>query len=120
MYHCYTTAWATYAAPTAVATSGCVYYEVRVVKLGSGPQIGWATPKFPRCPEYTGDGTGDDAYSWAADGERQKAWHSGPLEELYEVAWTAGDVIDRCLWDERFDAGAIARTAMGIGMCTAS
>merc|ERR1712216_75905 len=37
-------------------------------------------------------GVGDDAHSWAVDGQRQRKWHiSG--EEKYPCTWNAGDVI---------------------------
>ena len=75
--------------------SGRVRYELTIRKVGVGPQIGWATPKFIRYSDNQADeGTGDDAHSWGADGDRQLAWHNGHgADRSYPVAWAAGDVI---------------------------
>ena len=89
---CILDSFSTAAVPDCVAASGKVRYEVTVGLDMGLPQIGWATPAFERVDKRTGDGTGDDAHSWACDGARRLAWHGGGGPG-YDVTWAAEDVI---------------------------
>jgi hypothetical protein len=89
---CILDGFSTAAVPQCISASGQVRYEVTLLDMGRCPQIGWATPSFGHTHERTGDGTGDDEHSWAADGARQSAWHGGQRPG-YDVAWATDDVI---------------------------
>eukprot|EP00928_Gymnodinium_smaydae_P030795 TRINITY_DN2278_c2_g1_i2.p1 TRINITY_DN2278_c2_g1~~TRINITY_DN2278_c2_g1_i2.p1 ORF type:complete len:1746 (+),score=347.53 TRINITY_DN2278_c2_g1_i2:477-5240(+) len=71
------TAWLTAGLPRLAVSEGSWYYEVELNRM-KNPQIGWADTSF-RCQvgAYADDGIGDDAVSWAADGERVCLWHEG-------------------------------------------
>ena len=71
------------------------YWEIRLV-TGGLCQVGWASGKFDPHSE-TGDGVGDDAYSYAYDGSRKIVLHKSETQE-YGQAWNAGDVVG-CLWN---------------------
>ena len=70
---------------------GCVYLELQVLTLGV-PQFGVCTHGFEMREDPRGDGTGDDMWSWAVDGERQKKWHEGD-QGAYGSKWAVGDII---------------------------
>ena len=90
---CILDGFSTAAVPQCATASGQVRYEVTLLDMGPYPQIGWATPAFAHTDELTGEGTGDDEHSWAADGARQSAWHGGQQRPGYDVTWATGDVI---------------------------
>ena len=92
---CHLSGFSTAAVPDAVATDGQVRYEITLRVVGAVPQIGWATPKFEATTENSsGEGTGDNAYSWGADGARQLTWHNGEAQKgTYDIEWSAGNVI---------------------------
>ena len=70
---------------------GCFYLELQVLTLGV-PQFGVCTHGFEMREDPRGDGTGDDMWSWAVDGERQKKWHEGD-QGAYGSKWAVGDII---------------------------
>ena len=82
----------TAAAPDCLTTSGQVRYEITFREVGPAAQVGWATPAFQREDAITGNGTGEDEHSWAADGVHSIAGHKGHLSP-YDVKWAIGDVI---------------------------
>ena len=83
--------WCTHGPRDALATSGKVCYEVKLLtSAGPGPQFGWASPAFS-CGG--GNGAGDDAASWAVDGVRGKMWHDGDNDWGIPPSWVAGDII---------------------------
>ncbi len=53
-------------------------------------QIGWAGTQFRA--DAKGDGVGDDAYSWAYDGNRLRKWHAGEFA-YSNTRWKSGDVV---------------------------
>jgi hypothetical protein len=71
-------------------TKGRWYYQVVLNSRGLF-QIGWATNKHTP-NTTTGDGCGDDVYSWAYDGHRCKKWHSG-AQTYSQSRWTTNDVV---------------------------
>lgn len=86
--------------PQLLCTRGRIFYEVTLTIVGACPQIGWATAGF--APQ-AGDGVGDDALSWGADGAREKLWHAGATD--WSIRWKDGDTIgcaadleDGCVW----------------------
>eukprot|EP01047_Picozoa_sp_COSAG01_P044525 COSAG01_NODE_4033_length_5415_cov_22.663093_2_plen_1105_part_01 len=89
--------WSTVGAPDAVITTGKVYYEIIVHKVGSCPQFGWCAPAFDASINiYNEDGVGDDTYSWGVDGARNRKYHDGFTDDgftEYDVAWNDGDTI---------------------------
>jgi len=85
---CYVSAFGTLGLPDTLTLQGKVYYEVTLLRTGPGPQIGWASPGF--APD-DGNGVGDDALSWGADGVRHRLWHDG--KQPWSGEWTDGDVI---------------------------
>ena len=87
----FSSAWCTHGAADALATSGKVWYEVKLLtSAGPGPQFGWASPAFS-CEG--GNGAGDDAASWAVDGVRGQLWHDGESQGQIPPSWVAGDII---------------------------
>ena len=75
--------------PGAVAAQGHIFYEVTLARVGPGPQIGWAAPGFS---PGNGNGVGDDALSWGADGVRGQLWHDGE-QPWAGPRWQDGDVV---------------------------
>ncbi len=71
---------------------GCFYWEVDVVDNVSAVQFGVCTAGFEAREHPAGEGVGDDACSWAADGVRLRKWHKGD-DGAYGSAWAVGDVI---------------------------
>ena len=86
--------------PGAPKLEGRWYYEVKIGGSSYG-QIGFAMNNFI-VDTGSGDGVGDNAFSWAYDGWRQKIWNSalpeGHNEYGTEVRWAAGSVVG-CLLD---------------------
>ena len=50
------------------------YYELHIKHIQGVAQFGWATEGFRRSKEPTGEGVGDNAFSWAFDGVRVSKW----------------------------------------------
>eukprot|EP00029_Vermamoeba_vermiformis_P012376 TRINITY_DN718_c0_g1_i3.p1 TRINITY_DN718_c0_g1~~TRINITY_DN718_c0_g1_i3.p1 ORF type:complete len:1114 (+),score=264.17 TRINITY_DN718_c0_g1_i3:486-3344(+) len=92
-------------------TKGKWYYEVKLYTDGI-MQIGWATHQTLKTginPDE-GTGVGDDDFSYAADLNRNKAWHGGG--KVYGSAkWKAGDVLG-CYLD--LDKGQILFSLNGV------
>ena len=65
-----------------VTMLGKVYYELTLTLICGGPQIGWATSGFA---PGNGNGVGDDALSWGADGLRGHLWHNGTAGLAHSV-----------------------------------
>ena len=81
----------------------CIYYEL--VVPADICQVGWANPLLFRPNSESGDGVGDDAYSWAVDGSRGLQLHNESTSESSAIQWTEGDVVG-CMWD-RAGAGTM-------------
>jgi hypothetical protein len=91
--------------------AGKFYYELHIKHIQGVAQFGWATEGFKRSTEPTGEGVGDNAFSWAFDGVRVSKWgktssgaEEGEEEEEEEeeedegssafgVEWQEGDVL---------------------------
>jgi hypothetical protein len=71
---------------------GCFYWEVEIIDNVSAIQFGVCTAGFEAREHPAGEGVGDDACSWAADGVRLCKWHKGD-DGAYGSAWAAGEVI---------------------------
>jgi hypothetical protein len=84
---------------------GCFYLEFHVVITVGVPQFGVCTHGFEMRDDPRGEGTGDDAWSWAVDGVRQKKWHACD-QGAFGSKWAVGDIIGFAL-DMR-TAGAAA------------
>ena len=65
------------------------YYEVRLVTSGL-LQLGWADSSYVGS-SARGEGVGDDAHSWAFDGERVCRWHGN--KSRWGKKWQKGDVV---------------------------
>ena len=72
---------------------GCFYWEVEVVDIVGVVQFGVCTDGFEAREDAGGEGVGDDAWSWAADGTRLQKWHDGPSEGCFGSEWAVGDII---------------------------
>ena len=71
--------------------SGKFYYEIEVLTMGLALQFGWATEGFERLEGFSGNGVGDDTYSWGFDGDRIVKWNGGG--QPFGKVWVAGDVL---------------------------
>ena len=71
---------------------GCFYWEVEVVDIVGVVQFGVCTEGFEAREDAGGEGVGDDAWSWAADGVRLLKWHEGD-QAAYGSAWAVGDIV---------------------------
>ena len=89
------------------------YWELRLV-TGGLSQVGWATGKFSPHSE-TGDGVGDDAYSYAYDGSRSIKLHKSESAE-YGEAWSAGDVVG-CSWNQADGTVSFSLNGKALGVC---
>jgi hypothetical protein len=71
-----------------------VYYELHIKHIPSDsyPQFGWATEGFGSSTESSGEGVGDNAFSWAFDGVRVSKWGDGS-SSAFGVEWQEGDVL---------------------------
>ena len=68
------------AAPGAVIRAGTrVFYEITFLEGGEEPegQFGWATDKFEKSDEFSGEGVGDCSESFGFDGQYQEKCHNG-------------------------------------------
>ena len=78
---------------TDVKLSGAkFYYELHIKHIQGVAQFGWATAGFKRSTEPTGEGIGDNAFSWAFDGVRVSKWGDGS-SSAFGVEWKEGDVL---------------------------
>jgi hypothetical protein len=70
------------------------YYELHIKHIPSDscPQFGWATEGFESNSESSGEGIGDNAFSWAFDGVRVSKWGDGS-SSAFGVKWQEGDVL---------------------------
>ena len=68
------------------------YWEVEVIDIVPVVQFGVCSEGFEKRDDAAGDGTGDDAFSWAVDGARMCKWHQGDRHS-YGSSWSAGDTI---------------------------
>ena len=76
-------------------SAGKLYYELEIKHippLGSYPQFGWSTEGFESSRESTGEGVGDNAFSWGFDGVRVLKWGDGS-DSAFGVKWREGDVL---------------------------
>jgi hypothetical protein len=72
---------------------GCFYWEVKVLEIvGGSVQFGCCTDGFESRDDPRGEGTGDDASSWAVCGHRQEKWHDAN-RGAFGSKWSIGDVI---------------------------
>jgi hypothetical protein len=88
----------------------CFYFEVHVVDIVSVMQFGVCTQAFEPCQYSSGEGTGDDAWSWAVDGARLKKWHIGSSKE-YGSKWAVGDIIGFAV-DMRIAGASVLSTSL--------
>jgi hypothetical protein len=68
------------------------YYELHIQHVHGVAQFGWATEGFESSSEYTGEGVGDNAFSWGFDGVRVSKWGDGS-SSAFGVKWQEGDVL---------------------------
>lgn len=71
--------------------SGIWYYEVTIVTAGV-MQIGWAT-KDSSFLNHEGYGIGDDEFSIAYDGCRQRIWYGAHSQPHKHPCWKPGDIL---------------------------
>ncbi|XP_045192494.2 RING finger and SPRY domain-containing protein 1-like [Mercenaria mercenaria] len=71
--------------------SGVWYYEVTIVTAGV-MQIGWAT-KDSSFLNHEGYGIGDDEFSIAYDGCRQRIWYGAHSQPHKHPCWKPGDIL---------------------------
>ena len=95
---------------------GCFYWEVEVVDIVGVVQFGVCTDGFEAREDAGGEGVGDDAWSWAADGVRLLKWHEGD-QGAYGSAWAVGDIVGFAV-DMR-TAGAAVMSVFVNGSCAA-
>ena len=95
---------------------GCFYWEVEVVDIVGEVQFGVCTDGFEAREDAGGEGVGDDAWSWAADGVRLLKWHEGD-QAAYGSAWAVGDMVGFAV-DMR-TAGAAVMSVFVNGSCAA-
>ncbi len=95
---------------------GCFYWEVEVVDIVGVVQIGVCTEGFEAREDAGGEGVGDDAWSWAADGVRLLKWHKAG-KAVYGSAWAVGDIVGFAV-DMR-TAGAAVMSVFVNGSCAA-
>jgi hypothetical protein len=73
-------------------SAGKFYYELDIKHIQGIAQFGWATEGFESTTESTGEGVGDNAFSWAFDGVRVSKWGDGS-GSAFGVEWQEGDVL---------------------------
>jgi hypothetical protein len=91
---------------------GCFYFEIQVVLFVDDIQFGVCTHGFEMREGPQGGGTGDDAWSWAVDGERQMKWHKA-RDEAYGSKWAVGDIIGFALDMRTAGAAALSVSVNG-------
>ena len=70
-------------------SNGRFYFEVQVLSLESVVQFGVCTDGFEARVDPGGEGVGDDSFSFAVDGVRQRKWPG----EAFGSEWAVGQVI---------------------------
>jgi hypothetical protein len=90
----------------------CFYYELQVIKIEEYPQFGVCMQGFEKCDNPQGQGTGDDAWSWAVDGHRQTKWHDGD-KSAFGSKWAVGDIIGFALDMRTAGAAALSVSVNG-------
>ena len=73
-------------------SGGRFYYEVEIEEMQGVAQLGWATEGFHSTPEDTGEGVGDNPFSWGFDGTRKLKW-SDDTSTAFGDKWNVGDVL---------------------------
>jgi ankyrin repeat protein len=73
-------------------SAGKFYYELEIKHIRGLAQFGWATEGFERSTESTGEGVGDNAFSWGFDGMRVSKWGDGS-SSTFGAVWQEGDVL---------------------------
>eukprot|EP00931_Biecheleriopsis_adriatica_P113224 TRINITY_DN8818_c0_g1_i1.p1 TRINITY_DN8818_c0_g1~~TRINITY_DN8818_c0_g1_i1.p1 ORF type:complete len:1644 (+),score=312.68 TRINITY_DN8818_c0_g1_i1:85-5016(+) len=83
--------WLTFGYPGLAESSGCMYFEVSVLKGSYCPQVGVVSTEFKHLPGMTSsEGVGDDEHSWSVDGMNAIRWHKGmPL--VWNQTWKSSD-----------------------------
>jgi hypothetical protein len=76
-------------------SAGKFYYELHIKHIQDVAQFGWATEGFDSRTESTGEGVGDNAFSWGFDGVRviKFANCSSRSAPRFGVEWQEGDVL---------------------------
>ena len=84
--------WFTCGLPELAQSGGKFYYEIQFLSDFKCPQVGWASAQFQ--PGEAGDiGVGDDAHSWAFDGQRCLWWNDREKKALEISRWSREDII---------------------------
>jgi len=73
-------------------SAGKFYYELHIKHIRGIAQFGWATEGFESSTEYTGEGVGDNAFSWGFDGVRVIKF-ADDSSSAFGVEWQEGDVL---------------------------
>jgi ankyrin repeat protein len=74
-------------------SAGKFYYELDIKHIRGLAQFGWATEGFESSTDKsTGEGVGDNAFSWGFDGLRVSKWGDGS-SSTFGAAWQEGDVL---------------------------
>ena len=73
-------------------SAGKFYYELEIKHIQGWARFGWATEGFESSTESTGEGVGDNAFSWGFDGVRVIKWGDGS-DSAFGVKWKEGDVL---------------------------
>jgi hypothetical protein len=73
-------------------SGGMFYYEVEIEEMQGVAQLGWATEGFHSTPQDTGEGVGDNPFSWGFDGTRKLKW-SDDTSTAFGDEWNVGDVL---------------------------
>jgi len=68
------------------------YYELEILGYDNYPQYGFAAAAFARVLGASNIEVGDDALSWAVDGENRCTMHNNEQGE-YACKWKTGDVV---------------------------
>jgi hypothetical protein len=68
------------------------YYELEIKQIKGRARFGWVTEGFESTTESSGEGVGDNAFSWAFDGVRARKWGDSS-SSAFGVEWQEGDVL---------------------------
>ncbi|CAL1172548.1 unnamed protein product [Cladocopium goreaui] len=81
--------WITIGFPKHAQETGQWFFEVHLREECAAPQVGLLSTSFQSRPgSKTGQGVGDDAHGWAADGLSASRWHGGRNRSWSQV-WQA-------------------------------
>ena len=101
----------TFGAPDKLTTAGVLYFEVEVVKAHRVMQVGFSLKDgLPLSELDTFEGVGDNKFSWAVDGIRQRLWHGGE-QIVWDGLWVEGSVIGLAA---NIDTGSVAVSKDGV------